>query len=346
MPASTHMFVRPELDIETLNYLLEKDRSVLVKMRRFDFLMVQKGHMMLEAYFGQNEIFEIDEVGETGYEMRFQRELSTGTSWTRISANMLKDDFFIVDQTSSFSQERYVPNDDFLRPGTTVQTTETTRFLLGNSQWSKDFETTTKFKVLARDDDSHEFIVQSEDDVMIQLHLTNACFFKPVDEPSVASPQPALPLEVLELQALVYEQQELLTQTDNSYRKLFTKYQNSLKRRSEQASGAGGSLQPSILDELLEMAMCPILGDTPGAGDMRILQNGQLVSQSGWDAYRAKTKTPTCPLTRETITQNPIVCPALRNLVEALQTMKDVEAAKSVAASVDQGHSDQKKRKL
>lgn len=344
MSAST--FVRPELKIKILNDLLEQNGYVLVKMSEFDFLPVQKGHMTVEAYFGQNEIFRIDDVDETGYEVIFQRELSTQTQWTRIRANMLKHDFFIVDQTLNFLQEPYVQNDDFLRPRTTVQTTETTRFLLGNSQWSKDFETATKFNVLARDDVSHEFIVQSEDGVRIQLHLTNACFFKPVDEPSVASPQPALPLEVLELQALVYEQQELLTQTGKSYRELFTKYQDSLQRRSEQASGAGGSLQPSILDELLEMAMCPILGDTPGAGDMRILENGQLVSQSGWDAYRSKTTTPKCPLTRAIITKNPIVCPPLRNLVQALQTMKDVEAAKSVAASVDQGHSDSKKRKL
>jgi len=153
----------------------------------------------------------------------------------------------------------------------------------------------------------------------------------------------SLPSSILE------EQAQLVQGMRKNYQHLFAMHQTSLKRRIAQATGAGESPPSSILEELLQMAMCPFLAETPEPSDLGVLENGQLVSLSNWAEYTSRRPDPTtrkCPLTRDTITQKPIVCRALRDMVEVLQSMKQEQQKESAATDVDGASSDAKRRKL
>lgn len=146
------------------------------------------------------------------------------------------------------------------------------------------------------------------------------------------------------------EQAQLLKLQEERYQKLFTIHQTSLNRRFAEATGAREQLPSSIIQELLQGAMCPFLADTPDPSDTGVLQNGQLVSRSSWNTYVSKlpeNTTPLCPFTREEITQKKVItCPSLQFFIEVLQRMDNEQQKKSADVHDDEAPSHAKKRKL
>lgn len=331
-------------------------------MKSFDCISADDANTRMEilAYYNSSVLFKVTDVNEHGYLVHLPVPLLNGINRIRLCWDFIKDDFFTVSPMVNFSQGSNNADTDVLKPQAIVRTTEATRFLYEPDRtWSVNFEKGTRFVVRGRDDHTHEIILEPEaGGRTIQLHLTNARFFEeepeqpPEDIPTndgVVKDKATLPSEVKELQALIEDQEKLLAHQDENYRKLRILHEAGLKRRLAQATRAGEPLPSCIIDELLDMAICPFLTSTPGPSDTRVLQNGQLVSQSAWDTYLRKLpqdSTPRCPLTRIEITQNPITCPALKNIIEALQKMQDVRNEKSAVVDVDTAPSDAKKRKL
>lgn len=359
--SDTARFVRPRLVRSELDRALGMREPVLLRFLQFDFLGfdVQDTNMVIRAYYGPKETFLLDDVNELGYRVRLPVPCSTAWNCVRIPWDDLEADFYKVSSNFVFSQGSNTHCTVFLKKGATVETTENTRFLYPCGEvWSVYFDKGTKFVVLARDDDTNEIILRPKAGGReIRLHITNARFFEEVQEvlpenlpakDGVDQPEAMLQREVHELRALISEQNLLIEHQKKSYSDLFTKYQTTLTRNFARVSGDDESLQSSMLDNLLDMALCPILSDTPGPGDIRVLQNGQLVSNSGWNHYTsslAETTTPRCPLTRDQITQKPITCKPLQNVIDALRNIKDMQVKRSVSGGVDEARSDAKRRR-
>lgn len=352
-----------------------------MKLRNFNRIEIDVPHSSgtIAAYYNTNDIFEVIDVNARGYCVVLPEPLSNGVCRVRLAWDDLEDDFFSVPNRIDVSQRRNHVDDEFLQPGATVCATEEVRFWNGPAgTWSPYYFEGFMFKVLRRDDATDEIILEPEaGDLHIQLHLTNWRFFKEVQEKSpedlptndgVGKAEGMLPSNVQELQALIQEQAQLLEHGEQKYSQLltmhetslkngeekyselFTIHQTSLKRRIAQATGAGESLPSSIVDDLLATFMCPFLNAPPEASDTVFLENGQLVSQSRWDAYLSRLPpdtTPICPLTRDKITQRqPISCPTLRYMSEALQRMCKEQQESSLPVDVDGAPSDGKRRKV
>ena len=353
-------FVRATMKKQEFDAKLQQKGKVKVKMSQFNVLLLVIEGQQVFAYFGINDILLVDNLDQSGYRVTFQRPLYSGHSSTRVCWKTLERDCFMLPDSVYFDRKDRIQDFDFLQCGLMVQTTEKTRFMYPvGRKWSPYFAKGTKFKVVAHDEHTAEIMLQPETGgPEIQLHRTNAHFLQKVQEQSpedlpandgVGKAEAMLPSDVQELRAVVREQAQLVQGMQENYQHLFALHETSLKRRVAQATGAGESLPSSILEELLQMAMCPFLAETPEPSDLGVLENGQLVSLSNWAEYTSRLPDPTtrkCPLTRDTITQKPIKCLALQNMLEALQSMHQEQQKESAATDVDGASSDAKRRKL
>ncbi len=332
-----------------------------VRMERFGYIPMRSSSSAFDAYFGVNDKMRAFKVDANKYQLKLEAPLYYGQQSIYVCWETLEQNFIQLPDQTSFSIQARSADTGFFQPGALVRMTEVGRFVyVGTNQWSPSYAEGSVFQVEARDDDFADIILQPQAGGRpLQIHLTNARFFKPVTEKSPedlpandgnGKAEAMLPSDVQELQALIQEQARLLDHTEKKYRDLFTMYQTSLQRRLAQATGAGEALASSTLDKLLEMAMCPFLNEWPKASDMGVLENGQIVSLSQWHEYLSKlpkNTTPKCPLTRDEMTnKTPIVCPALRNITEVLQRMRKEQQETSAAVDVDGAPSDAKRRRV
>lgn len=360
MPSPVEFF-RPPLVKSTFDDKLRMCRFATVRMKKFGCISMRTSSQAFDAYFGVNDTMRAFKLDADKYQLKLEAPLYHGQQSIYVGWETLEKNFIQLPDETSFSMQGRSADTGFLQPGALVRMTEEGQFVyVGTKQWSPVYAEGSVLQVVARDKDFADVILQPQaGGPRLQIHLTNARFFKPVTEKSPedlptndgnGEAEAMLPSDVQELQALIQEQARLLDHTEKKYRDLLTKYQTSLDVRVAKATGAGEPLPSSTLDELLEFAIDPFLAEPPKASDIGVLENGQIVSLSKWHEYLSNLPqgtTPICPLTRDEITnKTPIVCHALRNVMEALQRMRKEQQETSAAVDVYGAPSDAKRRRV
>lgn len=335
--SSSANFTRPKFDWEAFEERLEKYGKVVVKLLKIYCLDIKvDASQRFFAYFGTNDKMLVDNRVKDSFRVTFEIPLYTGHSCSRVSGDALRNDFFMLPMDASMNFKPRIST-DFLRPEKKVQTTEKTQFwYMPDKAWSPEFEKGKKFKVVGRDDDTAEIMLEPEGGGrIIQLHLTNARFFEEVIEKSpehLPANDGVGKSEVEDLKALLREQSQLLIFQEKQYQGLLDTYKTFLTARISQGTGACEFQEQAQLLELQTeryqklftrhqrfvqqritqeagaseslpssiiqhmLPICPFLADTPEPSDTGVLQNGQLVSRSSWDTYVSKLPKDTTPL--------------------------------------------------